>query len=85
MVRYCKQDVRLLEGVFDVMSPYLEPVSSVAKRICDCPECGSGRTVVRKEYRTKAGHDRVNFVCLDCKQPHTVAKSRFDKAKRDAA
>ena len=85
MVRYCKQDVRLLEGVFDVMSPYLEPVSSVARRICDCPECGSPRTVVRKEYRTKAGHDRVNFVCEDCKHPHTVAKGRFDKAKRDAA
>ena len=85
MVRYCKQDVRLLEGVFDVMAPYIEPVFSVAKRICDCPECGSARTVVRKEYRTAAGHDRVHFVCQDCKHPHTVAKGRFDKAKRDGA
>ena len=82
---YCKQDVRLLEGVFNVMAPYIEPVSTIAKYICDCPNCGSARTVARKEYRTTAGHWRVHFVCHDCKQPHTVAKSRFDKAKRDAA
>jgi hypothetical protein len=85
MIRYCKKDVTLLEDIFDVMAPYLEPVSSVARHICDCPECGSSRTVVRKEYRTKVGHDRVNFVCLDCKHPHTVAKGRYDKAKSKAA
>lgn len=85
MVRYCKQDVRLLEGVFDVMAPYIEPVSSIAGDISCCPECGSARTVARKEYRTAAGHDRVHFVCQDCKHPHTVAKSRYDKAKSKAA
>ena len=86
MARYCRQDVDLLTEFYLEFRPWFPaPPVSIAKYVCDCPGCGSSRTVARKEYRTKAGHDRVNFVCLDCRQPHTVAKSRFEKAKRDAA
>jgi len=85
MVRYCRQDVRLLEGVFDVMAPYLDPVSSIAPNAACCPECGSTRTVIRKQYRTAAGHDRVHFRCKDCGKPNTTAKRRFEKASQDAA
>jgi len=86
MATYCRQDVDLLTEFYEEFRPWFPaaPVS-VAKYICDCPNCGSSRTVARKEYRTKAGHERVNFICQDCRQPHTVAKSRFEKEKKAAA
>ena len=40
MVRYCGQDVLLLEAVFNRIRPYIEPVTSIADFPRDCPECG---------------------------------------------
>ena len=85
MVTYCKQDVRLLEGVFDVMAPYIEPVTSITRDASCCPECGSKRTVIVKYRRTAAGYDKVQLSCRACGKFHTVAAGRFEKAKRGAA
>jgi DNA polymerase elongation subunit (family B) len=77
MVRYCKQDVRLLEKVFDRMSPYIEPITSVTRWPSYCPECGSANTIVHEERIRATGYTHVGFRCRDCGKNHTVPKSRF--------
>lgn len=86
MATYCRHDVDLLMDFYLEFLPWFPaPPNSIAERACDCPNCGSARTIIRKRYSTTAGHDRVNFVCRDCGQPNTVAKGRYDKAKSKAA
>ena len=86
MARYCRQDVDLLTALWEYSRPWFPaPPNSIARGIAHCPNCDSSQTIVNKHRRTAAGYDKVQFVCRDCGQYHTVAKSRFDKAKRDAA
>lgn len=86
MTTYCRQDVDLLMRFYLEFRPWFPaPPVSIARQVSDCPYCASSQTIVSKTRRTAAGHDKVQFQCHDCGQYHTVAKSRFDKAKRDAA
>jgi DNA polymerase elongation subunit (family B) len=85
MARYCRQDVDLLTEFYLEFHPWFPaPPNSVAAGVSGCPHCGSDRTVIRKEYRTTAGHDRVHIICRDCRHPHTVAKGRYEKARAQA-
>ena len=71
MVKYCKQDVRLLERVFDVMAPYLEPITHVGKYREDCPECG--RVGIKRGQRTRAsGQTVVRLYCRKCPKWYDV-------------
>ena len=86
MATYCLQDVDLLTEFYLEFRPWFPaPPNSVANSASECPNCGGSRVIVNKHRRTAAGHDKVQFVCRDCGQYHTVAKTRYDKAKRDAA
>jgi DNA polymerase elongation subunit (family B) len=86
MARYCRQDVDLLMEFYLEFRPWFPaPPNSIARQISDCPYCGGSQTIVNKQRRTAAGHDKVQFVCRDCGQYHTVAKGRYDKAKSKAA
>jgi hypothetical protein len=84
MVRYCKQDVRLLEAVWDRMNPFFPPRSSRATYLHACPECGSENTTVQKHRVTAAGHKMVQFQCQEpgCGKYHQIAASRFDKSRK---
>jgi DNA polymerase elongation subunit (family B) len=87
MVDYCKQDVALLEKVYDKMAPYIEPVTSVADYTCDCPECGNPRYYV-KGYRTrKTGSVWVQLLCKECPKWkwYGVPLSKFKSNKKLAA
>ena len=65
MVKYCSQDVRLLERIYNRMSPYMEPISHVGTYARDCPECG--RQATAKGYRTrKSGRVYVQLYCVKC-------------------
>ena len=86
MSTYCRQDVDLLTEFYLEFRPWFPaPPNSIARNIACCPHCGGSNTIINKQRRTAAGHDKIQFQCRDCGQYHTVAKPRYDKAKRDAA
>lgn len=72
----CKQDVRLLEQIFDRMNSYLPAKTSTAKESHHCPECGGENAVVSKTRVTAAGYKQAQLVCKDCGKYNTVAASR---------
>jgi DNA polymerase elongation subunit (family B) len=77
MVDYCKQDVILLEKVFDKMAPYVEPVSSVAEYSCDCPECGNPRPICKGYRHRKSGSVFVQLLCKRCPKWYGVPLSKY--------
>ena len=84
MVTYCKQDVRLLEKVWDKMNPYVPAKSHVGHGLC--PECGSRNVTINKHRLTAMKHVRVCYQCQDCGKYHTVAEGgRLGKALQEAS
>lgn len=84
MVRYCKQDVRLLEKVFDKMNPYVPAKSHIGRGLC--PECGSEDVIVNKHRKTAMGYDKICYQCKACGKYHTVAKGgKLGKALQEAS
>ncbi len=81
MVRYNRQDVKLLAAVYERIRKYAQSVDSVGNDISACPNCASYNTYVSKTRRTAAGSDKVQFQCKDCGQYHTTSTRRYDKAK----
>jgi ribosomal protein S27AE len=66
MVRYCKQDVRLLERVHKKLNAYVVAKTSVARDIRNCPECGSEEVTLLKHTTTPAGTPRTRCRCQKC-------------------
>lgn len=66
MVKYCKQDVKLLEDVYDRFRPYIKPKSHVNgdKRVC--PECGSDHVQSRGRTIRASGSSSYRYHCQDC-------------------
>jgi uncharacterized protein YprB with RNaseH-like and TPR domain len=81
MVRYCKQDVVLLEKLWDRMNPYVRAKSHAGATTRDCPECGSAKVVVNKRRLTAAGYRKLSLQCTECGKYHTVAESRWERPK----
>jgi len=67
MVKYCDEDVRLLERVFDKLRPYGKAQFNYGKLYGDdnwsCPECGNLKTTVSKAYTTAMGTRRYYLRC----------------------
>jgi DNA polymerase elongation subunit (family B)/predicted RNA-binding Zn-ribbon protein involved in translation (DUF1610 family) len=82
MVTYCKQDVILLENVFDRMNKYIKPKHNVAHGRSDCPECGSENTVIRNRRKAASGTVSVQFSCTDCGKFHSVPETAFNRSKK---
>ena len=85
MARYCRQDCQMLTDIYEATRAYFPAVDSIAEQISDCPYCGSSNTAASKQRTTVQLGERVQFQCRDCGQYHTVAKSRYDKAKSQTA
>lgn len=81
MIRYCKNDVVLLEKVWDKMNSYVPSKTSVAQGASRCPECGSDHTVVNKYTTLATGYRRITFRCVDCGKYHSTPVSKFEKDK----
>ena len=77
MIRYCKQDVRLLEQIFDRMNPYLPAKTALSCEARACPECGE-QMVISKTRVTAAGYKQAQLRCKECGKYRTVAASRVD-------
>lgn len=67
MVKYCKQDVALLEKVYLKLRPYIRnhPNMNVYENKIGCPKCGSESVQSRGYYFTSTGKFQ-RFRCNDC-------------------
>ena len=67
MVEYCKQDVVLLEKVYNKLRPYSKHNFNYGKLYGDdnwsCPECGNLKVGVTKTYTTSMGVRRYYLMC----------------------
>jgi len=84
MVSYCKQDVVLLEKVFQKLNPYIPVKTNAAvmfhRSAIACPECLSDDTVVNKHRISAAGTRYVGLQCKSCGKYFSVSQTRFDGA-----
>ena len=85
MVKYCKQDVVLLEKVHQALVPYVKHKTHVGvlqggSKI-DCPECGSTHVIKRGRAISTVGVERVRLSCNDCGKWFSVLKNVFMKEK----
>ncbi len=84
MVKYCKQDVILLEKVFDKLAPYIEPASSVAEHRRDCPECGNPDPIIKGRRVRASGNVYVQLLCKKCPEWkwYGMTLGQYDKNKK---
>tara|TARA_R110000803_G_scaffold102638_1_gene170730 strand:- start:2949 stop:3770 length:822 start_codon:yes stop_codon:yes gene_type:complete len=78
MVKYCCEDVRLLEKVYLRFKPYVPMKIHMGVHMgghkWDCAKCGSGNTKVNANRTTAAGAKKVQWWCNDCHTySHTTA------------
>lgn len=81
MLRYNKEDVVLLEGVFEAMKPYVKSLRRLYEADEEgqviCPTCGAEgekNFIARKYYRTKSG-TYPQYQCVQCRRYHTSRKA----------
>ncbi len=76
MVKYCKQDVRLLEKVYKELEFYFNPKTHVGvlnnKPKSSCPRCGSEKNTIHQTIVSAAGVKKYKVKCKDCHSYHTV-------------
>lgn len=77
MVKYCKEDVSLLEQVWDRLNPYVAAKSHISGDKIACPECGECKIGACKPRISRAGHKRVLMRCANCGKYRTIPASRF--------
>lgn len=75
MVKYCIQDVILLEKVYKKLSVHI-PVKTHFGVIfkqdkCSCPECGSDDLHISKYRYLTSGTKKIQYVCYTCRKYHT--------------
>lgn len=80
MVRYCKRDVILLDGVFKIMNPYLVSKTHygvmIGKDKRSCPECGSDNVRKMVNRVSAAGVKKSQYQCQGCGKYHTITENR---------
>ena len=77
MIKYCQQDVKLLEKVYKKMSSHIDPKTHFGVIFNsdkgNCPECGSDDIVINKTRYTAGGNKRLTFQCNTCHKYHSKA------------
>ena len=82
MVKYCKQDVTILESVYEQAKPFLPNTLNLSLFNRDskiCPSCGSSRIRGNGYYYTEVGK-KQRFRCTPCGASFTTGKSLITKA-----
>jgi DNA polymerase elongation subunit (family B) len=78
MIHYCKNDVILLEKIFQALNPYVE--SKTSKGIAlggtkvDCPECGSKNIQYRGYSVTLGGSRKRRCQCQECGKYYQITE-----------
>lgn len=75
MVKYCQNDVRLLERVFKAINTHIEPKTHYGVRFGQdrgsCPECGSDELIRAATAITASGIKKVRYKCKTCNKIHS--------------
>ena len=83
MVTYCKQDVILLEDVFQAMQSYIHQNSHVGVHQGgskhSCPSCGSEQITLLSSPITKAGTIQRHIECNECKTDYKISNTNWKK------
>lgn len=70
MVKYCKQDVLLLQQIHEKMNAYLPAKTHYGvingKENCTCPECGGHHLQKRGISVSAGGNKKTRLQCTDC-------------------
>jgi DNA polymerase elongation subunit (family B) len=79
MVRYCKNDVDILEFVYLRLRPYIRNhpnINTFTGKILQngCPSCGSTKLTISKTRYTASGLKRIQKICRDCHSYSTHLK-----------
>ncbi len=83
-VNYCKQDVRLLEKVYDSLLPYIKTKLNRATFAQDsqlCPSCGWATLVRNKEYVSATGGVKLTMRCSHCGKYSTKSLKSIKDSK----
>jgi DNA-directed RNA polymerase subunit RPC12/RpoP len=83
MIKYCKNDVVILEKVFNHLSSYVPHKTHRGVALYDdrnsCPHCGSKHINMNKHRTTASGIGKVQYVCVPCGKYHTVSKQQSNR------
>jgi len=83
MIEYCKNDVVLLEDVYNEMATYIPAKThhgvAAGNEKYSCPECGGNNMRFSQRRYSALGTPRIQLQCNDCHKYHTVS----DKIYKD--
>ena len=81
IVRYCKNDVIILEKLWERLNPYSLPKTHAGHWSNQCPECGSFKIVINKTVKMASGYTRLQMRCTNCGKYHSIVPSKLTKVK----
>ena len=85
MVEYCKNDVVILENVYNEMSPYLPHKTHhgvlAGKEVGSCPNCGGEDMKLGKTRVSAAGVKKYQMQCQSCGKYNTVSETTLSLLK----
>ena len=79
MVKYCDNDVIILEQVFNKLKPYVQAKVSVADDRRHCPECGNDSMVIHHNRTLASGAKQTTMRCTNCGKFNSIPTSLLNK------
>lgn len=80
MVKYCKQDVLLLESVHQKLKPYTKVKHRIHTDISECGNCGSEDLRVKSYKVSAAGTRYVQLQCHGCGMYTRASDTKYNRA-----
>ena len=81
MIKYCENDVIILEDAFAVLSPFINHNNNFAVLTggdkWDCPECASKDVEMFRTYTTPMGVIRREMKCNNCKKQYRISNKTY--------
>jgi len=77
MVEYCKEDVNLLEKVYNKLAPHFPEKNHVSEDKTDCPTCGASKWSFTKKRISALGTKRIQLQCKKCGRYHTISEKTY--------
>jgi uncharacterized protein YprB with RNaseH-like and TPR domain len=81
MIEYCKNDVNILEKVYQALANYVPHRTHFGALLndekCSCPECGSTDLRFSQKRYTASGLARIQLQCNKCHKYHTVSNQVY--------
>lgn len=83
MIKYCIQDVVLLERVYAKMKTFIKPKYSMAEDKASCPRCNSSNLKLRSNKISGTGVRYKQVQCTDCGTYTKVTEKSFNRAIKE--